>query len=446
MTTYPDVLGFITKERATLGVIQAAIAITPPDAPANAERRVIVLLQNMEDQPLSVGVRFDLPRGRFVIKPDSPEVTLPAGGVGVLTAALKSAPDVAAGDYVLGAEVSIKAGQKGRAVRVEGNPFDPDTLPPAAKQHLAGLLKLAYSGKKRGLMRGHAIEAPFRIGGGQPAPHLPKPGWGILWTVESQNDMGLLVDKYGAAFVQSVLKPLKLELLFQPMAKATYERFKAAGYPLTKVEAMTAARLLVVIFDIAKGQAGATKVGALDVFHTIRTRLNPARPEEKRALTRYEPQTVRVILPQWATAYLRLIAADKRALHDPHPVIVKQLYDEVLMDALLYGLMLVEQASGEALGTEDDMREFAEQVAAKLKTPGDMNFSYAYLPLILGGLTVLDRVMMPDERIGDIMRDVRMIVEDRAEEITDETETVYKIADRMMEMTLRKYGFFGSSR
>jgi hypothetical protein len=92
------------------------------------------------------------------------------------------------------------------------------------------------------------------------------------------------------------------------------------------------------------------------------------------------------------------------------------------------------------------MQDFAEQVVSKLNTQGEMDFSYAYLPLILGGLTVLDRVMMPDERIGDIMRDVRMIVEDRADEIDETTETVYHIADRMMEMTLRKYGFSGNSR
>jgi hypothetical protein len=331
MTTYPDVLGFITPERATFQTIHAALSVFPANAPANAERRVIVLLQNIEDAPQAITLRFELPRGRFAIKPTALEVSLPAGGVGVLAVALKSAPDVTAGDYAIGVDITVKAGQKGAIIRAESAPFDPETLPPQAKPSLAALLQMTFSAKKRGLIRGNTLEAPFTVGAGAPAEHLPKTGWSILWTLETQTDVALLVDKYGNVFVQSVLKAIKHESLFQPMAKITYERFKTAGYPLTKAEAMTAARLLVSIFDIAKGQAGAVNVGALDVFHTIQARLTPPKTDPKRTLIRTEPQTLKVILPRWATAYFRLIANDRRYLKDPHAVIIKLLYDDVLM-------------------------------------------------------------------------------------------------------------------
>ncbi|HRF94089.1 MAG TPA: hypothetical protein PLZ51_02790, partial [Aggregatilineales bacterium] len=107
-----------------------------------------------------------------------------------------------------------------------------------------------------------------------------------------------------------------------------------------------------------------------------------------------------------------------------------------------YAFRLVQRDSGENLGSDEEMAEFSEVIIEKLKTKGEMNFSYAYLPLVLGGVIVTDQVLMHTEKLADVMKEMRTMVEDREAEgeRDDESEAVFRMAEFVLAQTLKKYG------
>jgi len=73
------------------------------------------------------------------------------------------------------------------------------------------------------------------------------------------------------------------------------------------------------------------------------------------------------------------------------------------------------------------MKSYADAMIGRMLKPGEMNFSYTYLPLVLGGILVQDRVLLPDEKLKDILNELKDLLDHRAEEHTEDTDLIFEL-------------------
>ena len=446
---YPDVFGYITEaERVTVGVVQVALATRPRIVQAGRQFEVIMLMQNASDSPADVTVTLQIPekdlagkKGRFIMGQDRLVVGLGAAEVGYAMLPMSTMPDCAIGEnYMIGMEISVKVSNP-KANRVRPNTggalFNPKKVDEEINQKIEELKKLKFSTQKKGFLRGTAFETPITVMEGKLAKPLSlNPQWFSLWTLENQQDSELLLGKYEELLKLKVLPSLKKELLYPPILDKVRETFRKAGYPLSPVEASSVARLMTLILEFAHPHSkhGSITSGEFDVSGMFKMR------EKDKKARILETSEVNISLPRWLQGYMKILTQDERMAGVAPKAIPHFLFDDLLFDALSYAFRIVERDSGENLGTDEDMQEFAQTILDKLKTKGEMNFSYAYLPLVMGGIIITDQVLMHQEQLTDVMKEMRVMVEEREAERDDENEAVFRMAEFVLAQTLKKYG------
>lgn len=446
---YPDVFGYITEaERVTVGVVQVALATRPRIVQAGRQFEVIMLMQNASDSPADVTVTLQVPekdqagkKGRFITGQDRLVVGLGAAEVGYAMLPMSTMPDCAIGEnYMIGMEISVKVSNP-KANRVRPNTggalFNPKKVDEDIAQKIEELKKLKFSTQKKGFLRGTVFETPITVMEGKLAkPPSLNPQWFSLWTLENQQDSELLLGKYEELLKLKVLPSLKKELLYPPILDKVRETFRKAGYPLSPVEASSVARLMTLILEFAHPHSkhGSITSGEFDVSGMFKMR------EKDKKARILETSEVNISLPRWLQGYMKILTQDERMAGVAPKAIPHFLFDDLLFDALSYAFRIVERDSGENLGTDEDMQEFAQTILEKLKTKGEMNFSYAYLPLVLGGIIITDQVLMHQEQLTDVMKEMRTMVEEREAERDDENEAVFRMAEFVLAQTLKKYG------
>jgi hypothetical protein len=257
-----------------------------------------------------------------------------------------------------------------------------------------------------------------------------------LWTLENQQDSELLLGKYEELLKLKVLPSLKKELVYPPILDKVRETFRKAGYPLSAIEASCVARLMTLILEFAHPHSkhGSIVSGEFDVSGMFKMR------EKDKKARILETSEVSISLPKWLQGYMKILAQDERMAGVAPKAIPHFLFDDLLADALSYAFRIVERDSGENLGSDEDMLEFAQVIIEKLKTKGEMNFSYAYLPLVMGGIIVTDQVLMHQEQLADVMKEMRTMVEEREAERNDDNDAVFRMAEFVLAQTLKKYG------
>lgn len=438
---YPDVFGYITDApRHAVGVVQVALAVRPGVVRAGRPFEVIMLIQNASDAPVDVRVALQVPekdaagqKGKFITGVEHLVVGIAPAEVGYVTLPMSTLPDTAVGNnYSIGMDISVKPLEKPNRVRDPegGSIFNPGALSAEKRQIIEDLKKLTFSTQKRGFLRGNALETNLSILAGKVGTPLKlKPGWTSLWTLEDQNDTQLLLEKHREAMRVNVLPKLRRRAVYEPLLQKTRERFDQAGYPLRDVEAGVIARLLTLILEFAN--ASKTSKGA---FEAGIYNLEPRLAEKRLNVDESQP------LPRWATALLRAAARDERVLSVPVRAIPHFAYNDLLVDGMIYSFKEIEKATGHDLGTDDEMVSYAEMVVEKLGKSGEMDFSHAYMPLVIGGILICDQMLLPDERLGDLLDEIKYLLEEHEEEQNEENEMIFEIAQTVIEHSLRKYG------
>ncbi|MCU0480154.1 MAG: hypothetical protein MUE54_02950 [Anaerolineae bacterium] len=447
--TYPDVFEYITDaDRITVGVVQVALATRPRIVQAGRQFEVILLMQNASDSPADVTVTLQIPekdhagkKGRFIAGQDRLVVGLGAAEVGFAMMPMSTMPDCAVGEnYMIGMDIAVKVSNP-KANRVRPNSggavFNPQKATEEAQKQIEELRKLKFSTQKRGFLRSTVIETPITVMEGKLAkPPSLNPQWISLWTLENQQDSTILLDKYEEILKLKVLPSLKKELVYPPILEKVKDVFRKAGYPLSPIESACVARLMTLILEFAHPHSkhGSLIAGEFDVSNMFKMR---EKDKKARVLETAEIQTA---LPKWLQGYMKILVQDERMGGVAPKAIPHFLFDDLLADALGYAFRLVERDSGENLGSDEERAEFADDIIKKLKTKGEMNFSYAYLPLVLGGIIVTDMVLFHNEKLTDIMKDMRTMVEDRESERDDNNEAVFRMSEFVLAQTLKKYG------
>lgn len=434
---FPDVLGYITGgTRLTINGVQIALAVRPPVVRAGGAFHAVLLAQNMLAVPATLSGALNLPGrdfrrqgGYFAVTKEPVQIQLRPGEVGSMLLPALSHPDTPPADqYKLGVSVSVKPLAQPRPARPDsgGTPIQLDRLSEKRQQMLDRLHQLEYSVNKR--LRLHdELEAAFKVVPGVERDAPPKGGWVSLWNLAEDGTLPQLLAHYGPVLKEQVFPRLKRDVVFDPLCQATEARFKAAGYPLKPLEAMYIAKLLALVVHMADpGEDSFDYLGSQHFNVTSWFKSTDGAP---------------VRLPRWFEGLVRGIAYDEQILQNVPGYIATRVYDSLLRDTIPFAFRMIQNITGEDMGTDEETRDYADKFIQLLKAENRMDFAHAYLPLVMGGVIVFDRVIAPGEVLEDTLRGMSEVLAMRDAEWSDDNDLVFLMTKELVNRSLRLFGF-----
>lgn len=437
---YPDILGAITGgQRLNIGAVQAALAVRPRVARAGRPFEIILLLQNASDVDMDVTALLRLPemdtkkqRGTFVSKNMRLVIGMAPAEVGYVVLPATTLPDTAASDmYRIAVEVDARSLQKPRRVREPegGGEFSPDYLKPDAREQVERLQTLVFSTARR--LGRQTLEAPLSLMSGTLGQMVDfKPGWVSICRLIDYADTRPLLHLYGDLLRTTILPRLKRHEVYPLLLQMTVARFAEAGFPLQEAEAVLITKLMVLILEYASptetahGYLAAGRYGIVPLI------------ERNPLLLESVPE-----LPHWLLGMLQLVAREARVATEPTKALVHLLYEELLFDAALLAFAEVERETGEDLGSPAEIEAHARAIATCLKNKEGLNFSRVYLPLVLGGIIINDKMPVSKQSPYDLLRSLSSAIESRAPALSEEEIELIDIAEQLIDRAGQKYGF-----
>ncbi len=437
---FPDILGEITGgARVNIGLVQVALAIRPRVIRAGRPFEAIMLVQNASDTTVDFMARVHLPdrdadgkKKRFVTKLDKLVIGLEPAQVGYLVLPISTLPDTAiSADYAITMDVKMKpAGDsKPRRIRFEdgGGEVIQEHLADGMSDAIEQLTHLNWSADKVSGLRSTGLQVKFGLMSGTVGKIADlKAGWESLWTMSDLVDNALMLQKFRKQLATKVLPTLTAEKLYSTAVLSVGEKFEKAGFPLSKWERIVIAKMmsLVLIFGAPN------KVQQLVAG---RFNLQPYLADDANLNN--------LTLPHWTVEFLNLINREPRALQAPPKAIFQLCFEALLKDATELAFHRVETVLGESLGNEGEheiyIKKFLDDYAA-----GELTFMDVYLPLVMGGITAADMVVLPDDNMENAVHDLREMVDARRSQFQNEDNAgLFQIIDRLMEKVLLKYGY-----
>jgi hypothetical protein len=407
----PDILGYITGDvRAALDVVQCALAVNPQQTPAGQSCKALLVVQSVADCEVDLRVQLLLPtkdaagaKGRFFTQSNRVLLGMHAAEVGVVTLPLSCSPRTAqAIDYRLGVELKVeRRGRRPQRVRDHdgGGPFDAADLSDQAAARIEELRRLRYSAERD---RGDRLVAHFDV----IAPTGPSvgldlaAGWESLWTMRDYVDERVVIEKMHDRADQ-VLPSLRRNRVLIPLMKTAQECFGNAGYPLHPGEALCVAKLLTLVLE-----SGVSS--------------NPDVP-----------------MPRWYVRLCRLLLTDDRAAHNLEHLVTNLIWRDLIVDATVLGFNMVGTVTRQQFGGDDELQAYAQDLAGRLLGEGQpIDFTRAYLPLVMGGLVANTRVTMPREAVRDSVDLLGKAREQRQAEMNDGNREVFTLIDLLLNRAL----------
>lgn len=436
---FPDVLSFITGgDRCNVGVAQLALAVRPRVVRAGRPFEALLLLQNAADVDVDVVASLQVPetdarrqKGRFVSKKSRIVVGLRPAEVGYVVLPLSCLADTAVSDdYRLGMEVTVKPLKKPARVRSAGGggTFEADSLRPEVRQQLEDLRALRFSSAKRFGLR-DVLEASFSVLPGKVGQMTDfSAEWVSLWTLADMVDTRALLARYGAALAEQTLPLLGRAHSYAPLLAATNARFTAAGCPLHALEAMYITKMLVRVLEMALPQD--------NVFDYL------ANPEYNVALTIKKGLPAdgsEPALPRWGVKMLRAVSQDAQVAARPAAALAQLMYTDLLHDAVIHSFAVIKTATGEEIGTDEEIAHHAGQLIALLEN-GGMDVLHVYMPLVLAGIVLYDRVVLPDDDLGEQLVQMGDVLAGHENQQAASSDLIFTMARQLINRSLQKYG------
>jgi hypothetical protein len=437
---YPDLLGYVTGgTRFNVNVVQVALAVRPRVVRAGRPFEAILLVQNASDADVDVTATLSLPeqdakhhKDRFLTKNNRLLVGLRPAEVGYVVLPLSCLPDTAVGeDYKIGMEVGVKSLKKPNRVRAieGGGEVVLEHLHDDVKLKLADLKKLTFSTSKRFGLR-DMLEAAFGIMPGRLGQIADlQPGWVSLWTRRDYVDKQHLAQQFAPIMLEKVLPRLKKNQVFEPLLQTTQNRFATADYPLQPLEALFIAKMLTFVLEMAMPEEESVDYLGSS-FYNVALTLKKSHESSR------EPK-----LPRWANAMLHAIAQDEKAADTPEELICGALYDDLMLDTIPHAFTMIKTITGEDLGNEAEVEEYAGHVTQRLMSGAGMDFTHAYMPLLIGGIAIYDRVVRTDEDVSESLRGMHDALVTREAEMDESNDIVFKLTREMVNRSLQKFGF-----
>jgi hypothetical protein len=438
---FPDILSALTRGTLVhIGMAQFALAVRPQPVLASHPFDVILLIQNASDQKTEISAHLHLPdqdakrqKARFLTPNMRHVVELKPCEAGCIQIQANTLADTAPGDqYKLSVDIAVRSGDKpNRIHRLDGGAsVKASTFNDDARAHALELRRLAYSAQKHPLRS--TLETTFSVASAPPAPPKQlKAAWVSLWTL-ADADERLLVAHYSDLLSIQTFPQLKRRAIFGELKAATQARFSEAGFPLQDTESALIAKLMTLIIEYATPKENVHGYQAAGIY-AIAPLL---------ARIKQDPHTP-VTLPNWFSAFLHLIARDERAASYIAKLAGRQLYYPLLRDAVTYGFALVQQTTGESLGSPVEIAENAHTLVEMLEAGRGLNFQRVYLPLIMAGVLVNDKLLMPGEQQDELVGDLVEVLTDRQDTFTPDDQDVLELTQQTIHRVTKVYGHRG---
>lgn len=404
---YPDVLGAITGgARINMDKIQVALGIFPRRTVINQPVEVIIILQNMVNQPMQIKVGIQLPNEDKQGEPmviDLPKKTLSLGlrpgEVGVLRVPVVPLPPTKPGNGVpVRVAVRYRTPAEGQAVRPPGGGAPPSVLSVSSfkLQALKDVQFAAHTwNQSTDIITSYFDIAPKRI---PPSTQPLDAQYETLWTHEEMaEERELVLAKVADA--RRVAAKLTRSL-YAPVLKAVEDRFADRGMPLHPAEAQAIAKMVTYALDEGYELEPGFKQEDARWFHTLCQVL--AHDESLEDLKRDE-------------------------------LVLRYLFDSALYDAVILGFAVVQPKVKEDLGDAAERAGFANRILSWFAGQGQPDLSYAYLPLVLGGVVVNQVISSRDDNPWDMILDLREAVRGRARLVTGEAAAIFGLMRELLD-------------
>lgn len=403
---YPDVLGAITNERIHMGDLQMAVGVFPASAYLNQPFEVVLLFQNMIDQPLAVRMALQLPtrdQDGNVMRLDVPrkslDWTMKAGEVSVLRLPVVPLSPTPPGDgYPLRVAVRSRPERAGKTMRapVGGAPPSVLALSPFKLQVLRDVDYVHHPNTASP----ESVTVRFNVANKRlPAPPVGlKPNYEVLWTAEQMpvershiashlQEAHMLISSFASAHIYPML------------VRAVDEAYAANGLPLHPGEARAVAKMITYVFDNNLQNDPAYQV------------------EDQR----------------WFQALAQALAHDPAIAGWPTGDIVSRyLFQAAVYDAILLAFALIRPRVRTNLGDRVERVTYANRVLGWLAGQGEPDLIYVYLPLVLGGLTVNSVVAERGDDPWELLESLREAYRGRVRLATGATGEIFDLVDKLL--------------
>jgi len=415
---YPDLLGIITNgKRLNIDVIQCAISTRPSQIAAGQAFEVLLLVQNSTDVALDVTVNIKLPdrdaanqKNRFASKRSRLLVGLHAAEVGYMHLPVACAPNTKpARGYEIALEVKVdrvEKSQKPNRVRLpEGcGGITVTTLPAEAKPKIEELRSYIWdvqAGKRNMITGTFDVRPP-----GLASLAKEEVGWTTLWTMADYLDDRALESRVRQHLDVVMPALTDKQAMTMPLLQATNHWFKEAGYALKPVEAVYIAKIMTLVLT--------------ELSVPKPTKLNP-NPE----------------FPQWYRTLLHLLWQES-GFRDYAVALVKDnLYPDLIADSIIYGFrMLSTVLDDEDFGTEEEVREYADDISRYLRDQMRFDYHHVYLPLILAGIIANTRVVFERENVRDTLNAISQAHDSRRGEQNSDNAFIGELLHRLVDRAL----------
>jgi len=412
--------------RAPVGVVQVALGVRPAVIAAGDVAEVLLLVQNAADARVDVSALLQLPKGlagrnaRLV-------AGLAAGEVGVMSLPVVAQPETPPGTYKLGLEIDVKPLSKAERLREAsgGGRFNPGSVRADKAKQIEALKALTFSTNKR--LARNILEASVEVTSGARARLLDaEPGWQTLWTMADVPDERVLLKYFGETLRTRVIPQLRREYTLKPLTDATQARFAAAGFRLRTPETVLIAKVMALVLEYS-----APKLHGFSPLAAGNYDLSPL----------FSGSGETAAMPRWSRSLLRLVARDERTALHAVPVLTRMAYDDLLRDAIALSFHLVENATGEDVGSEHEMQVYADRLIEKLQAQTGMDFVHTYMPLVLGGIVINEQMKTEDVNFIHLLRELWALMDERRAETGEAGAPVIEIAEQLIERALQSYGF-----
>ncbi len=404
---YPDVLGSITGgTRISMDKLQCALGIFPTQTYMNQPVEVILILQNMVDQPMQIKVHLQLPsqdkKGHpVVIDTDKKTLALSMrpGEVGVLRIPIIPLPPTQAGTgFPVRVAVRYRTPNEGTPVRPPAGGAPPSVLSISSFK-LQALREVAFSAhmwnESAEIITTYFDIAPRRT---PPTGQDLQPKYESLWTMQEMVEERELVQAK-LEDAQRVASSLTRNTVYIPMMMAVEEHFAERGMPLHPGEMRAIAKMMTYTMDEG-------------------LELEPGFSMED---------------SRWFITLCQVLAHNPDLEHiDRGELVTTYLFEAALYDAILLGFSTIDPKVKEDLGDMGERLNYANRVLAWFAGEGEPDPSYIYLPLAMGGVVVNMLVAAKDENPWLVVDQLTEANRGRARLASGEVATIFKVMDSLL--------------
>jgi hypothetical protein len=389
---YPDVMNDVVdaRERYESDAVQFLAYLPRSPIPAGAIAEIKLVLQNIVDVPIDVGIQVELPgldrklrrlpQPLFQVFETSIQLSLANGEVAELIIPIHVQPHVPPAEYSFGIRVVAEPQQEGLRVRPDHIESRVGDIKIEKPQGL-GISQIACWGYEAQASDRQELQIAVAPPGRTPEEIDLKPRFNSVWVPE---DWDMIASARREAnerriYVNSALPPKEV---FLPFMEESQAAFGDCGVRLHVGEAIFIAKMLTYTVDYFMGNS------------------------------------------DWQDCLLVPLYAYARASDSPsdEPVwLVTQLgYTHVVELAIALSFSLVEEALGRQPWEQTEQKMVREFVVGCLLEGKALPSEFAYLPLILGGMLVADEVLLPGEDITDSLRLLTKAKDERGELFAEE--------------------------